>query len=57
MIMNILHYLGQFREDDIKCLYIECLRVHFAKQTINNAKYTDFIGANQKLISGTVQAY
>lgn len=33
------------------------VRINFSKQNIDNAKYTDFIGANQKLISGSVEAY
>jgi LPXTG-motif cell wall-anchored protein len=53
---EVLYKWGWYDIDDPSIIHWR-VRVNYAEQSINNAVYTDFIGANQTLISGSVEAY
>ncbi|MCP0887489.1 Cna B-type domain-containing protein [Ligilactobacillus sp. WILCCON 0076] len=53
---EVLYKWGWYDETDPTLIHWR-VRINYAKQEINDAKYTDTVGGNQKLVSGSITAY
>ena len=53
---EVLYKWGWYDKNNPNIIYWR-VRINYANKTINNTTYTDLVGGNQKLVSGSVSAY